>query len=126
VIDLLDEALRAIEAHDLVAPDQHPEKAIEADEMVDMRVRDEDVLDARSSLRGGRLERSPRSKRIALPKALPSSAHIQRCEGCCSATIWMRRGGDNLGVKRQPVAKAMIVIDGGCHGRSACRENLRI
>lgn len=42
----LDESPRTKEVNSLFPSYQHPKKDIEADEMVDMRVRDEDVLDA--------------------------------------------------------------------------------
>src|SRR5450830_1851714 len=44
VLDLLDETLGAIKPDRLLAPDQHPQQAVKADEMVDMRVRDKGML----------------------------------------------------------------------------------
>src|SRR6266540_3057930 len=46
VMDLVDQALGAIEIDRLLAPDQYPEEVIEADEMIDMSVGDEHVLEA--------------------------------------------------------------------------------
>jgi hypothetical protein len=46
VLDVLDEPLGAIKPDRLLAPDQYPQQAVKADEMVDMRVRDKDMLEA--------------------------------------------------------------------------------
>lgn len=46
VLDVLDETLGAIKPDRLLAPDQHPQQAVKADEMVDMCVRDKDMLKA--------------------------------------------------------------------------------
>ena len=46
VSDVLDETLGAIKPDRLLPPDQHPQQAIKADEMIDMRMRDKDMLKA--------------------------------------------------------------------------------
>ena len=45
VLDVLDETLGAIKPDRLLPPDQHPQQAIKADEMIDMRVRHKDMLE---------------------------------------------------------------------------------
>src|SRR5450759_2167170 len=44
VLDVLDETLGAIKPDRLLPPDQHPQEAVKADEMIDMRVRDKGML----------------------------------------------------------------------------------
>jgi len=46
VIDIFDEALRAIQVKALVPTDQEPQKTIEAEKVIDMSMRYEDVLHA--------------------------------------------------------------------------------
>ena len=43
---MFNEAYRSIESYCLLAADQQPQQAIKADEVVDVCVRDEDVLEA--------------------------------------------------------------------------------
>jgi len=44
VLDMLDEPLRPIEPDCLLAPNHHPQQSIKTDEMIDMSMRDKDVL----------------------------------------------------------------------------------
>ena len=44
VLDVLNETCGAIKPDRLLPPDQHPQQAVKADEMIDMRVRDKDML----------------------------------------------------------------------------------
>ena len=46
VMDVIDEAPRPVEPDRLLPSDEHPQQAIKSDEVVDMCVRDEDVLEA--------------------------------------------------------------------------------
>ena len=46
VINMFNEAYGSVESNCLLAADQQPQQAIKADEVVDVRVRDEDVLQA--------------------------------------------------------------------------------
>src|SRR4029077_7120608 len=46
VIDALGKSGRAVEVHGFLAPDQQTEKMIESNKMIDMRMRDEDLVDA--------------------------------------------------------------------------------
>ena len=52
VFDTLDDPRRADDPHRPVAPEQHPQHLIEADEMVDMGMRHENVRDAQDFARG--------------------------------------------------------------------------
>jgi len=45
-MDIFDETLWSIEVDAFVAADQEPQKAIEAEEMIDMSMRNEDALHA--------------------------------------------------------------------------------
>jgi hypothetical protein len=44
VLDVVDKAGWPIKVYRLLPPDQHPQQAVKADEMIDMRVRDKDML----------------------------------------------------------------------------------